>query len=183
MASQARRAGYRTYGSVAYMPDYGRGAAAEGTTADSRVRLPQERPLVRQDPRTLTRTKVRVREQQAVAPFAVLGFLAAAAMAVLLLLSYVQLDAASGQVVELKNQLSALEGEHAKLLANYESAFDLQAIETELTSTGAMAAPRQDQIIYLDLSEPDNAVVYDQSEEADGPTLKGLWDKAGTYLK
>ena len=77
MASRHRTntASYNTYGSVAYAPAYEGGALR-----NPRERTLQPRPKVRTHERTrsLTRTKVRVREAGEVSPFAIVAFLVVA---------------------------------------------------------------------------------------------------------
>lgn len=167
MASMTRRRTSATYGNVAYSLDYMGNVAVERGTAE-RVYQPQPKVRPRERVRSRTRTKVHVREQEKVSVFAVSGFLAIAAIAVVVLLSYIQLYQINTESVNLRSQLTELKTEEAKLSAQYERTFDLQAIEESLLSTGAMVKPKSNQIIYLDLSEPDNAVVYSQLETAAG---------------
>ena len=163
MATMAkRRNGYSSYGNVAYDLDYMGNVAVEGGTAE-RVHQPQ--PLVRPKERVRTRTKVQVREQQSVSLFAITGFLAVAVVAVLVLMSYIQLDAVNSEVVSLRGELSSLEEEEARLLAQYEQAYDLNEIEESLVSQGVMSKPTSGQIIYMDLSEPDSVTLYGEEEE------------------
>jgi len=98
----------------------------------------------------------------------VVGFFSIAVMAVLLLMCCVRLTVLNDESVQLRNQLNQLQAEEADLLTRYELAYDLQAIETELLASGAMVRPASDQMVVLDLSEPDNVVVYDQTEPAGG---------------
>lgn len=168
MATMARRrTGYRSYGNVAYDLDYmGNVAVEEGFGEQAR----QPQPLVRPRERVKTRTKVQVREQQSVSLFAITGFLAVAAVAVLVLMSYVQLDAVNADVVSLRSELSSLEKEEARLLAQYEQAYDLNSIEASLLASGTMTKPSAGQIVYMDLSEPDSVTMYNDGE-GDGLVL------------
>lgn len=165
MATMTRRRTSATYGNVAYDLDYMGNVAVEQGTAE---RVYQPQPKVRPRVRVRTRAKVQVREQERVAPFAVTGFLAVAVIAVVVLLSYIQLYQVNTEAVELRSQLSALKTEEAKLSAQYEKTFDMKEIEESLLSSGAMVQPKSNQIIYLDLSEPDSAVLYGQEEEVSG---------------
>ena len=82
MATEAiKRHSYRSYGSVAYDPAYAPEREGEGRVE----------PLIRPRERVVGRERVRVRAAGYVAPTAVLGFLAVAALAVMILMSYVQL--------------------------------------------------------------------------------------------
>ena len=177
MAAMTRRRTSATYGNVAYDLDYMGNVAVEQGTAE---RVYQPQPQVRPRVRVRTRAKVQVREQERVSPFAITGFLAVAAIAVVVLFSYIQLYQVNTEAVELRNELTALKTEEAKLSARYEKTFDLQALEDSLISSGAMVQPKSNQIIYLDLSEPDSAVVYGQEEEPDG--LRSLLEQIKTIL-
>ena len=72
-----------------------------------------------------------------------------------------------GAKVTLRSDLTTLKTEEAKLRAQYELAYDLEAIENSMTASGAMVKPQNGQTIYVDLSEPD-AVTYFQQEESSG---------------
>ena len=176
MAQEARRrtTGYETYGSVAYAPDW------RGNTvpAPERREAPRPRPNVRPKERTLARPRVQVRQAGMVSPFAVLGFLCVGVLAVLLLMSYVRLAVVSDETAKLRTQLTQLKEEEAKLLTQYELAYDLQAIEEQMLSNGTMVKPNSNQMVVLDLSEPDNVVVFGQESGSPGvlDKLKSLFD-------
>lgn len=170
MAAEARRrtTRYETYGSVAYDPVWEGGAVA----APGREEVLRPRPKVRPKERTLARPRVQVREAGKVSPFAVVGFLSVGVLAVLLLMSCVRLTVISDETVQLRSQLAQLEKEEAKLLTQYELAYDLRQIEEQLTADGTMVKPSSNQMVVLDLSEPDNVVVYDQTENTAGALEK-----------
>ena len=99
--SRKRRPAQRkssTYGNVAYKLDYYSDVVAvpQPRVAPMPRTAPKAQPKA--DPQVTTRvrerSRVRVttRQQQAVAPFAIIGFLAAAAIAVVLLLGNIQLN-------------------------------------------------------------------------------------------
>ena len=159
---QRRTSRYEVYGNVAYDPVWEGGAVA--VPAPERQEVLRPRPNVRPKERTLARPRVQVREAGRVSPFAVVGFFSIAVMAVLLLMCCVRLTILNDESVHLRNQLSDLQAEEADLLAHYELAYDLQAIETELLASGTMVRPTSEQMVVLDLSEPDNVVVYSQNE-------------------
>ena len=123
----------------------------------------QEREQVRQQPKVHAAHKVLVRERQQVSLFSLLGFAAVAGLAVLVLMSYIQLTALSADTVALKKQLSALETEHATLTAQYEQMFDLTTVR-EAAEAAGMTKPSTSQICYLDMGGGDTAVVYRQEE-------------------
>ena len=170
MASRRRNlTAYNTYGSVAYAPAYD-GTAVRVPRREEELQRP--RPKQREQVRrhALTRTRVQVREAGQVAPFAVVGFLAVAVFAALLLFSYVQYTELSGEMVSLRSEMSALEKENATLSAQYEKVFDMETIEAAVGDT--MVRPTNDQVVYIDLSEPDSVVVY--GEGSDGGILGAL---------
>ena len=103
------------------------------------------------------------RELQRVSPLILLGFAAAAAMVVMLLTSYAQLNTIASEVVGEQRQLAALEEEHVALVARYEKTFDLAAIK-EAAEAAGMAKPSASQIYYVDLSTPDNVVLYSKAQ-------------------
>ena len=173
MASRRRNVntyGYGTYGSVAYAPAYDGSAVRVPRREEELQRRPQpkQRPRVRH--RALTRTQVQVREAGQVAPFAVVGFLAVAVFAAMLLLSYVQYTVLNGEMASLNSELSTLQAENATLSAQYEKVFDMETIQQAVGDT--MSRPSNDQVVYVDLSEEDTVVVFGQ--EANNGFLDAL---------
>ena len=126
---------------------------------------PRQREVVVEQPkvRTRTETKVQTRERQHLSLFAVAGASAVAVLAVLVLMSYIQLTALSAETVALKNQLKTLKAENVTLTAQYERMFDQNAVK-EAAEAAGMSKPGASQIYYIDLSDGDNAVVYQQTE-------------------
>ena len=135
------------------------------------VLQPRPQPRVRPRHQQLARPKVEVRSAGKVSPFAVAGFAAVAVLAVMILMSTVQLMSVSDEVVDMQAQISQLKSEETTLLARYEMAYDLGAIESAVTAAGTMSRPQQGQIIYVDLTEPDSVVLYQQEE------TMGFWDQ------
>lgn len=178
MAEAARKIRYSSYGSVAYDP------AFDG----SAVRVPQggavARPRVLPRERAVARPKVQVRQAGQVSLFAVAGFLTVAVFAALVLLSYVKLTILSDQVVSLRAEYTTLKSEEARLLAQYELAFDLKSIEEAVTADGRMVKPQSSQIYYMDLSGNDSMVVYEDESAAGtlADTVEYLLVKAEEYL-
>lgn len=174
MAQTARRTGYDPYRNLNYQYD---GSAVR--IAEEKEAL-QPRPQVRPRNRELARPKVAVRPAGKVSLFAVTGFAAVAVMAVLILMSYIQLNAISDQVVSLNTEMTRLQSEEATLRARYELAYDLSAIEKAVTSDGSMSRPQVGQMVYVDLTEPDSVVLY--SEESGGGFLESLEEVVGSVL-
>lgn len=165
MASHHRtnQGSYRIYGSTAYAPAY-EGNAVPKRQGDIQHPIPKVRPKVQR--RTLTRTKVKVREAGEVSPFAVIGFFAVGIMAALLIMNYAQYLTVSDQTVSLRDELSELQDQYVTLSAQYEQVFDIEKIQEAVGDT--MIRPMNDQIVYLDLSEPDNVVLYGEQETTFG---------------
>ena len=128
---------------------------------------PRKQEAVVEQPQVRTRTRTeavaRTRERQNLSLFAVAGFAAVAALAVLVLMSYIQLTALSAETVALKKQLKTLEAENVTLTAQYERMFDQNAVK-EAAQAAGMSKPGSSQIYYIDLSDGDNAVVYQHTE-------------------
>lgn len=169
-AGKRRRNPYATYGNVAYAPGYD-GSAVRALPREE-VAAPRPKARPRRQAQALTRPRVRVREQEQVSVFAVVGFLAVAVFAALVVFSYVRLTVAGNETVQLREEISDLQDQQAKLLAQYELAYDANSIEEQLLSEGTMVRPQSGQIFVLDLSEPDSVVLY-QEEKTEG--LAGLF--------
>ncbi|MBQ9648385.1 MAG: hypothetical protein IJV43_08510 [Oscillospiraceae bacterium] len=152
-------------GNLAYDYDYlereqrRRAEREQREYAERRARETVRRP----EPRRRVVEAPKRRERIRVSPAVVLGFAAAAAMVVMLLMSYAQLTAISHEVVRQQKELASLQEEHVKLIARYERTFDLTAIKEAAEATG-MAKPSASQIYYVDLSAPDNVVLYERAE-------------------
>ena len=172
MANRRSRTPYKTYGNVAYAPAYDGSAVRVPGREEPLQPQPKVRPQRRE--RTLTRTRVQVREAGEISPFAVIGFLAVGIFAALLVWSYAQYVVATDQLVTLRSELSELQEENILLSAQYEKVFDLERIQAEVGDT--MIRPTQDQIVYLDLSEPDSVVLYKEEGAVQGPRglLEGI---------
>lgn len=160
--------GNRSYEGTAARRLEGRGGAGAGS------QVLQPRPQVRPRRRAVARPKVRVREAGRVAPFAVVGFLAIGVFAVLLLMGYVRLSELSDEVVSLQSQMVSLQSDEAKLRAKYELAYDLSDIEQSVTADGSMIRPQENQICYVDLSQPDSVEHFTRTESG----AAGFWGGA-----
>ena len=170
-----RTTGYSTYGSVAYAPTYDGNAARVPRREEELRRAPAPQP--KKPVRRHERAQVEVRQAGAVAPFAVVGFLAVAVFAALLVTSYAQLTVANDEMVSLRRQLTSLEAENTVLSAQYEKVFDLATIQAAVGDT--MVRPTSDQVVYIDLSAPDTVTVF-QGEGASG--LKSILQGVGDIL-
>lgn len=179
MAAYHRRTtnSYRTYGSAAYAPVY------EGNT----VRVPRReeelqqipRPKQREQVRRHERARVEVRQAGTVAPFAVIGFIAVAIFAAMLITSYAQLTVANDEMVSLRSELSDLQSENVTLSAQYEKVFDLDTIQEAVGDT--MIRPTNEQVVYIDLSAPDTVTVFQDKGGVSG--LRELAEGAREVLR
>ena len=105
------------------------------------------------------RTRPQARPRQRVSPVLLAGTMVLAALAVVLVMGYVQLTTISGSVSEMKNELTQLNTEHVALLTRYEQTYDLASVKAAAEAAG-MSKPSSGQITYIDLGSPDSATVY-----------------------
>lgn len=164
MAATARELNYRrpvgySDGSLAHDLDW----AVRERELQHAGEAPRHQEEVRRQPKVHAAPKVQVRERQHISLVTVAGFSAVIALAVLVVMSYIQLTAVAAETVTLKSQLSALETEHASLTAQYEQMFDLATVR-EAAEAAGMTKPSASQICYLDISEGDTAVVYQKED-------------------
>lgn len=94
------------------------------------------------------------------APKALATIFFVAAFVVMILVSYAQLVMVNDQVVSLRSELNQLQTEETKLMAQYELAYDLQEIETQMLASGQMTKIQNWQTYTLELSEPDSVEYY-----------------------
>ena len=96
-------------------------------------------------------------------------------LALVVLAHYIQLTQLSSEAVELKEELASLQTENAVLTAQYEQMFDLASVREAAEAMG-MTKPSSSQIYYIDLTEGDSAVVYQEANP-------GPWDKIRSSLR
>lgn len=113
--------------------------------------------------RRRAKVKAAVRPAQKVSPLAVVGFSGVAVLMVALLLCYIRINAISTNIVDMKDQISALEVEQVSLLTRYEQAFDLTTVKEAAQSAG-MRQPEDSQIYYIDLPGQDQVMSYGNEE-------------------
>ena len=100
------------------------------------------------------------------------------ACTLLLVVNSARLAVANNDIVELRATLADLQDENRTLQARYELEFDLEAIEQQLLSSGAMVRPGPGQTVYLDLSGGDSVVYYDGAGEG----LSGILQRAELFF-
>lgn len=123
-----------------------------------------------EEPYTKNRSKVDLRPQGKISVTAVAGFAMAAMLAVGVLTSHIQLTSIYADTVSAQRQLSALEEESAKLETEYEAVFDTATLKAA-AERADLQEPVEGQKVYMELSDPDNAVVY--HTEGDETGLRG----------
>lgn len=96
---------------------------------------------------------------------AILGVVAALAVALVVLMNCIELTRLSTETVQLKSELQSLENEHAKLNAEYEQMFDPATVK-EAAEAAGMSVPTASQVAYVDLSDGDTVVVYSEEESS-----------------
>ncbi len=174
---------YQTYGSVAYAPAYS-GAPERIPRWDEEFEQGGAQPGRRT--RKLERKRVKVREAGTVSVPSVMLMVAVAVAAVLLLASYAQYLAVTTDIVSLRKEMTTLETEHETLAAEYERLFEMSSVEEQMDSE--MVKPTSDQVVYIDLSEPDTVTLYGHTGENNplllilqqvGDALGGLADYFG----
>lgn len=106
-----------------------------------------------------------LREQQKVSLLAIAGFVMIAMLAVAVLASYVQLNNVYARTVAAQSALTQLESDYAKLEAQDQEIFD-NARLNRAAAKAHLVKPGMNQQVYVELSDPDNAVVYHQGEGA-----------------
>ena len=109
--------------------------------------------------RQRAKAKAAVRPAQKASPVLVMGFACVAALLMGLLMCYVQINAVSNSIVDMKSEISQLEIEQVTLLTRYEQAFDLASVKESAQAAG-MSQPSDSQIYYIDLPGQDRAVAY-----------------------
>ncbi len=158
---------FSSYGNVAYQPEYEHNAVRDP------VKRSKDRPKVVPQKHTSKRSAVKVRQQGAVSLFAVVGFLAVIICMFFLLSTAIQLAVVADETFDLQDQLSVLKEDEKKLLAEYELAYDLSEIEQQMTASGAMVRASSSNTIYMDMTEMDSIIYYE--EATDG--IPGLVDR------
>lgn len=109
-----------------------------------------------------------VRPKQAISPFSIIGFACAAVLLIFTLMAKIQLTVITDEAAVLESQFEALQLSQSRLRIEHESVFNRTEIEEYAISVLGMQRPREEQIIYLNSSAPDKAVVLEESEDTYG---------------
>ncbi len=142
-------------------------------------RMPRQLPEERLHPerRPAVRQRTQPRQRPAISVFNLVATLAAAFLVVLVITGYVQLFEATSEVADLTDELEAVQATQATLLSQYESKIDLNYVEEVATTELGMMQPAANQVVYLDLCEPDHAEILTVEEQQQRTTIfTALWD-------
>lgn len=165
-----KRQRYYTKHSSAYLSGYDGNAVRQ---LEQLEEFPIHRNRVQRKKREVKRLELEVREPGKIAPFAVVGMLAVCLLAMLMLSQYASLVEVNDSAVGLKKDIEILKVEEAKLLTQYELAYDLQAIEQQILASGEMVKPQSTQVQMIELTEPDSVEYYQNAGFGSGIT-KGI---------
>ncbi len=165
-AGEARTMKYAsaTYGSLAY--DMERVARPEFDNEEAPSAKPRRKS--RESVKVAARPHKKAAVKQNIAPFGVLGLLAAAMMLVLVLMGNVQLAAISAEASKVQNQISDLQNNEAKLKIQYERTFELDKIEQYAVNQLGMIPSSSGRVYYLNASTPDKAEIIHGSDNNPG---------------
>lgn len=105
------------------------------------------------------------RPRQRVSPLALCAVGALAAMAVVLVMGYIQLTAVTGSISDLQEQVSQLEDQRVSLVMDYERTFDMAKIK-EAAEAAGMKKPTAGQVEYVELGGGSKAEVYQAESDS-----------------
>ena len=121
--------------------------------------VPQQQPPELPDEVPEPRKKKLPKAKLTIAPFAVIGMLAAVVLLAMVVYGYVQFYEASNRAGELRSQLSTVQTETGKLRSAYESRINLPEIEQRAKELG-MSQPSVKQSVYLNIAGTDHTEVF-----------------------
>lgn len=153
-----------TYGNLAY--DLRRATQPDYEYEEEPVRIPER--AAEKKVRVAARPEKRVESKIRIAPTAVVGFMAAALMLVMVLMGYIQLTKVSAEASSLQKQIVDLKNTEAKLKIQYESTFDLNKIESYAVSRLGMVPATNSQVYYINGNTPDKAEVISGGRNGGG---------------
>ena len=156
MAQQKRRPNTMVYGNLAYDLD---------TLASQRQLEEAARPERQSQPQQAPRHRTAARPRQRVSPLALCAVGALAAMAVVLVMGYIQLTAVTGSISDLQEQVSQLEDQRVSLVMDYERTFDMAKIK-EAAEAAGMKKSTAGQVEYVELGGGSKAEVYQAESDS-----------------
>lgn len=170
------------YGSLAYDFNHPELYREEYSTAPNQTAVPGTR--TKTATKVHTRARQVVHSKQSIAPLSIVGLMIAAFVFVISIMAQAQLVAISSESVALQQELKALEERQDKLLITYESAFNMSDIEDYAMKSLGMQKPQADQIIYIDTSAADKAIVIaDETGESFVDTVSNFISGFTAYFR
>ena len=125
---------------------------------------------------------VREKTSARISVFAVIGFLFIMGLQILSVWSGMTLHTVSAESAGLKTDLRKLRAEEATLKSQYERKLNLKDIEARAEALG-MSRPQSGQIVYIDLSSPDHAIVYGREEDKVSDFFNGIKGSLGKIVE
>ena len=156
MAQQRRRPNTMVYGNLAYDLDTlaSQRQLEEAARPEREVPAPAGAPPPDGGP-----------SPAAGVPLALCAVGALAAMAVVLVMGYIQLTAVTGSISDLQEQVSQLEDQRVSLVMDYERTFDMAKIK-EAAEAAGMKKPTAGQVEYVELGGGSKAEVYQAESDS-----------------
>ena len=105
------------------------------------------------------KVKAAVRPRQSVSLLTLGCAACVAVLTVALLMCYVQINAISRSIVEMKSQIAQLEVDQVSLLTRHEQAFDMSTVK-EAAKAAGMTQPSDSQVFYIRLPGADQATAH-----------------------
>ena len=138
--------------------------------------LPEERPAAPQrKPKQKARPRVHLHPISS--GFTIVCLLTAAFLILLVISGSVQLYEATSEVADLNDELAAAQQTQTTLQNQFESKIDLDYVEQVATTQLGMLQPAPNQVVYLDLCEPDHAeIVKTEQAQRSGGVFSALRD-------
>lgn len=160
-----------------------RGNAVPRKEERPKIQRPEER-LPRKDQEQ--KPRVVQRQQERISLTAVAGFMLVAVLAFGVLSSHIQLTGLYADTVAAQKELTQLQETNAKLETEYEEIFDTETLQQAANKAG-LQEPAASQKVYMELSDPDNAIVYHSEDEATGwkgcvQAVKAFFTGISTYF-
>lgn len=172
--------GFFSIGSAALQQNFrGNAVPRKEERREEIQRQPERKPADDRKPRVV------LRQQEHISLTAVAGFMVVAALAFGVLTSHIQLTSLYADTVAAQKELTQLQETNAKLETEYEEIFDTETLQQAAEKAG-LQEPAASQKVYMELSDPDNAIVYHGEEETGWKgcvqAVKAFFTGIGTYF-
>ena len=164
MESQARALNFYNHSSTAPSLQ----ALADAET--KRMDMPSKKPAaVKERIRKIDKVKAAAAEKvPGISVFAILGTLFVAALMVLVVLAQINFNEAAGETVRLNIHMNELMEKHKALELAFERAVDIKEVERFARDELGMSRPDTGQIIIINATPRDSAIILSKVEEREG---------------